>query len=120
MLNHTHPPLLRRSNTSIEAKVVRFKDTDESYASPLFFDPPSLISLASPTVTCTQVFLCCRLFPGLHGLHDLVGGEGLLHLLILVHLVDALGHRDGHLLGGHAIVLPFCLNRKNRCINDSF
>lgn len=53
--------------------------------------------------------LCGHLFEGLHWFHNLVGGEGLLHLSVLVHLMDALCHCDGHLLSGHPIVLPFCL-----------
>lgn len=53
-------------------------------------------------------FVHCHLHSGvsvwspvsaLHGLHDLVGGEGLLHHLVLDHLVDALGRCDCHLLG---------------------
>lgn len=57
--------------------------------------------------------LCGHLFEAFHGFHNLVGGEGLLHLPVLVHLMDALCHCDGHLLGRHPIVLPFCLMTRN-------
>lgn len=58
--------------------------------------------------------LCCHLFERLHGFHHLVGGEGLLHFAVLVHLMDALRHRDGHLLGRHPIVLPLGLRTYSR------
>lgn len=52
--------------------------------------------------------LCRHLFDSFHWFHDLICREGLLHLPVLVHLVDALGDCNGHLLGRHPIVLPFC------------
>ena len=75
------------------------KVTLASQLSPFF----SLASLLHSSVPCGH------LYEALGRLHDLVGGEGLLHLPVLVHLMDALRHRDGHLLGRHPIVLPFCL-----------
>lgn len=96
-------------------KVVQFKDRWKLCSLPVLHSAQSsvsqlpIISLASFAFTCTQVFLCGHLLSALHRLHDLVGGERLLYLLVLVYLVDALGHCDGHLLGRHAIILPFCL-----------
>lgn len=73
------------------------------------FQPP-LVFGSSPSLP--SGVLSCHLLERVHGFHYLVGREGLLHLAVLVHLVDALRHRDGHLLGRHAIVLPLGLREK--------
>lgn len=70
--------------------------------------------LASSNVPLHSGVLCRHLFDSFHWFHDLICREGLLHLPVLVHLVDALGDCNGHLLGRHPIVLPFCLLMENK------
>lgn len=67
------------------------------------------VSAVQPSVLWRSGVLRRHLFDTFHWLYDFVRREGLFHLPVLVHLMDALCHRDSHLLGRHAIVLPFCL-----------